>query len=146
MTYTVVAHIRRKQNITPSQFRTHYDTVHVPLLKSLVGPAFPLTHTRYYVTRKPTIPRSITSSETLSSENVAESDFLPVIYWGEASRVEYDSLTVMVWEDYTAFECFMKIFSTPDVFGKIFEDEKNFRDQSFRRVYALEQPITTERD
>lgn len=51
MTYTIVDLIRRKQDITPEQFRNYYNNVHVPLLKLLMGDTFPLTHTRHYVSR-----------------------------------------------------------------------------------------------
>ncbi|KAI2627961.1 hypothetical protein GGS26DRAFT_560581 [Hypomontagnella submonticulosa] len=141
MTYTVIAHVKRKVGTTPFEFRKHYDTVHVPLLKSLVGATFPLTHTRNYVTRNPT-----TSSESSGSGKEAEAEFLPVMYKGDAAGVEYDSLTVMVWEDKGAFDLFKDLFYTREVFEKISEDEKNFLDQSFRRLYALEQPVTTERN
>ncbi|XXH05346.1 hypothetical protein Hte_011772 [Hypoxylon texense] len=138
MTYTVVAHVRRRQDITPSEFRAHYDTVHVPLLKSLVGTAFPLSHTRNYVARNPTTPDA-----TLPTP---DTEFAPVMYRGEASSVDYDSLTVMVWEDYAAFESFLEAFYRKEVSEKIDEDEKTFIDQSVRRIYALEQPATTTRD
>ncbi|KAI0380261.1 hypothetical protein F5Y04DRAFT_257802 [Hypomontagnella monticulosa] len=141
MTYTVVAHVKRKVGTTPSEFRTHYDTVHVPLLKSLVGATFPLTHTRNYVTRNPTA-----SSESSGSGQEAETEFLPVMYKGDAAGVEHDSMTVMVWEDKAAFDRFKDLFYTPEVFERISEDEKSFLDLSFRRLYALEQPITTKRD
>ncbi len=148
MTYTVVAHIRRRQDITPSEFRTHYDTVHVPLLKSLVGTAFPLTHTRNYVTRIPNTSDATppTPDKSQASGKVPGTEFAPIMYRGEASSVDYDSLTVLVWEDYPAFERFLEVFSSKEVSEKILEDEKNFKDQSVKRIYALEHPSTTKRD
>ncbi|KAI1142084.1 hypothetical protein F5Y05DRAFT_409232 [Hypoxylon sp. FL0543] len=133
MTYTVVAHIKRKTGTTPEQFRNYYDTVHIPLLMSLVGPTFPLTHTRNYVTRKP---------KDLLDPNTK---FEPIMYMGEATSVEYDSLTVMVWEDKAAFDRFAERFYSKEVHEKMTEDEKNFADPAPRVIYAIEEPRVTKR-
>lgn len=125
--------------MTPAEFRTHYDTVHVPLLKSLVGPVFPLSHTRNYVTRNPT-------GNPSPSDGVKQHDFPPVLYMGQASDVNYDSVTVMVWEDKSAFDLFNQVFSTEEVFGRISEDNKNFLDPNLRLAYTIDEPVVTNRD
>ncbi|RYO80920.1 hypothetical protein DL766_009164 [Monosporascus sp. MC13-8B] len=145
MTYTVVALIRRKEGIKPAEFRSHYDNVHVPLLKSLVGSTFLLSHTRNYVTRIPT-GDPLNSTDSQHDESAANLDFAPVLYEGQASDLNYDSLTVMVWEDKAAFDEFSRIVSTKEVFDKMSEDNKNFLDTTFRLVYAVEEPVITNRD
>jgi hypothetical protein len=40
--------MKRRSGITPHQFKEHFETVHIPLLKSVVGEDFPLSHTRHY--------------------------------------------------------------------------------------------------
>lgn len=40
--------IHRKPGLTTAEFRHHYENVHVPLIKSLAGSLFPLSHTRRY--------------------------------------------------------------------------------------------------
>ncbi|KAI1634903.1 hypothetical protein F4809DRAFT_616660 [Biscogniauxia mediterranea] len=143
MTYTIVAFIRRKEGITPAEFRAYYDTVHVPLLKSLVGSAFPLSHTRNYVTRTPAGGSSNTDFQ--KDESSAKQDFVPVVYIGQASDVNYDSITTMIWEDKAAFDRFNQIFSTREVLGQIAEDNKNFVDTSLRLVHAVDEPVTMSR-
>lgn len=138
MTYTVVALLKRKDGMTPAEFRTHYDTVHVPLLRSLVGSTFPLSHTRNYVTRNPT-------GNPSPSGDVKQDDFLPVVYMGQASDVNFDSVTVLVWEDKSAFDRFQQVFSTEEVYGRISEDEKNFLNPNLRLAYAIDKPVVTNR-
>lgn len=146
MTYTVVAFIRRKEGITPAEFRKHYDTVHVPLLKSLVGSTFPFSHTRNYVTRTPIDdPSSSDLQEGEPSGNVKKGAFEPILYMGQATDVSYDSITFMVWEDKAAFDRFNKLFSTEEVYGRIAEDNENFVDRRFRLAYAVDEPVVTHR-
>ncbi|KAI1412240.1 hypothetical protein F5Y13DRAFT_190601 [Hypoxylon sp. FL1857] len=128
MTYTLVALIKRKSGTTPEEFRTYYDTVHAPLLKSLVGSTFPLTHTRNYVTRKP------------AESSGSSTEFEPVIYSGDASNVDYDSVTVMVWEDKAALDRFAEKFYSKEVQEKLKEDEDKFLDPSPRAIYIIKEP------
>lgn len=48
MSYIVLLLVHRKPGLSAVEFRHHYDNVHVPLIKSLAGPLFPLSHTRRY--------------------------------------------------------------------------------------------------
>ncbi|KAH9897404.1 hypothetical protein F4778DRAFT_743465 [Xylariomycetidae sp. FL2044] len=159
--------------MSPADFRHHYDTAHVPLLKSLVGPAFPLTHTRNYVTRnpagattpplpprpppplppRPRPPPPPSEEEEKEGKKKAETRpdfFRPVIHMGDpataADIVDYDSVTVMVFEDKAAFERFREVFSSPEVFDKIAEDDLNYMDTSLQLAYAVEEPGITRRD
>lgn len=51
MPYTVLLLIHRKPGLSAAEFKHHYENVHVPLMKSLAGPLFPLSHTRRYTQR-----------------------------------------------------------------------------------------------
>ena len=141
MTYTVVALIKRKPGITPEQFRAHYEDTHVPLLKSLVGPTFPLTHTRNYVTRS-----AQSTTTPAPGPGGGEDPYPPTMYMGQPSEVSYDSVTVMVWADKEAFDKFCEVFYREDVALKMQEDEQVFLDKSFRVVYAVEEPLVTRGD
>lgn len=48
MPYTALLLVHRKLGLSTADFRHHYENVHVPLLKSLAGSLFPLSHTRQY--------------------------------------------------------------------------------------------------
>ncbi|KAH7139203.1 hypothetical protein B0J11DRAFT_37284 [Dendryphion nanum] len=49
MTFTVILFVARRSHQTPSTFKHDYETNYIPLLKSIVGHDFPLSHTRHYV-------------------------------------------------------------------------------------------------
>lgn len=51
MSYTVLLLVHRKPGLSAAEFRQHYENVHVPLIKSLGGSLFPLSHTRQYTQR-----------------------------------------------------------------------------------------------
>lgn len=148
MTYTILALIYRKPSLTPDQFRTHYDTVHVPLLKSLVGDTFPMTHTRNYITRTQswTQNQDLDSSTSKSFGDSPSTDlWLPTLYRGQPSDFPYDSLTVMIWEDKPTFDRFCEVFYREDVQKKMQADEERFIDRTFRMACALEDPVVTAR-
>jgi hypothetical protein len=145
MTYTVVALLPRRPDITPSQFRAHYEDVHVPLLKSLVGPHFPLTHTRNYVSRRPVDqgPSSLTASTATGRETAGEHFPPTVMYQGVPSDVQFDSLTVMTWEDEQAWLRFLEAFRSADVARKIGEDEDKFIHRGRKVVFPIQEPVET---
>ncbi|KAI1389102.1 uncharacterized protein F4822DRAFT_269253 [Hypoxylon trugodes] len=144
MTYTVVALLRRKEGISSTQFRKHYDTVHLPLLISLLGSAMPLTHTRYYVSREtPTMHWSVEPLTTLKRSAAVGEEFPPAImYEGSLDDVAFDSLTVMVWEDKELFDTFIRILLSKDVAEKIGEDEENFLDRGKKVVFSITDSVT----
>lgn len=150
MTYTITALIYRKPGLTPAEFRTHYDTVHVPLLKSLVGESFPITHTRNYVMRThadaPSDGSAPKRSPTPSAQNSASDDWLPTLYKGQPSDFPFDSVTVMVWENKAVFDRFCEIFYQEEVQKAMREDEEKFKDTRFEMVCALEEPVFTARE
>ncbi|KAI6092270.1 hypothetical protein F4821DRAFT_159952 [Hypoxylon rubiginosum] len=148
MTYVVVALLRRKEGLSPSQFRTYYDTVHLPLLKSLVGSTAPLIHTRHYVSHEAaTALGSSESIATLGSMAASGKEFHPTImYQGSPSDVSFDSLTVMTWADKESWESFLKIFQSKVVAEKIDEDEENFLDRARKVVFSVATSTTTMRE
>ncbi|KAI8935080.1 hypothetical protein NX059_007675 [Plenodomus lindquistii] len=126
----MIAQIRRNQDMTPSEFRNHYDTVHVPLLKSLVGPAFPLTHTRHYITRLPKSP-------------------FPAVRYREGykgSEVEFDALTIMVFRDTEHFKEFRNAFAEKEVQRQMREDGAIFLDEEWKMACAVDEPVVTTLD
>ncbi|KAF2244460.1 hypothetical protein BU26DRAFT_569442 [Trematosphaeria pertusa] len=51
MTYSLILFVPCKPGLTLEAFKHHWETSHIPLLKSLVGYDFPLSHTRHYIER-----------------------------------------------------------------------------------------------
>jgi hypothetical protein len=56
MPYTIILLVTRKPGLSHSAFRNHWEHIHIPLLKSLVGTDFPLSHTRHYLDRDMALP------------------------------------------------------------------------------------------
>ncbi|OTB07523.1 hypothetical protein M426DRAFT_317831 [Hypoxylon sp. CI-4A] len=142
MTYTIVVQVRRRQDLTPTEFQTYYETRHVPLLKELLGDTFPITHTRNFVTRVPATDAPASSKDEASGK-APETKFLPVMHLNEPSVVDFDSLGFLVFEDYAAFQRFAERFASKEVAAKVEIDEANFADRAYTRIYALEAPNIT---
>ncbi|KAI0838427.1 EthD domain-containing protein [Hypoxylon sp. FL0890] len=137
MTYTIIALLKRKQGLTPLQFRTHYDTVHLPLLKSLVGSAFPITHTRNYVSRAPT---------SRTSDHSPDESYPPtVMYQGNSRDVAFDVVTIMTWDTKESWDEFLEIFSSQHVADKIGEDEEAFLDRGRKIIFPSLEPVVATR-
>jgi hypothetical protein len=41
----------RRQDLTPEQYKHHYEEIHIPLLRRLLGDAFPFAQERHYIPR-----------------------------------------------------------------------------------------------
>ncbi|EPE29943.1 Dimeric alpha+beta barrel [Glarea lozoyensis ATCC 20868] len=97
MVYTVTVFLWRKPGISPSQFRNHYETVHIPLLRTKVGSSFPLTHSRHYLTRTP---------NSLGSSDNSNDNHKPTILGGKPEDFDWDVYSEMVFQDYEHFGVF----------------------------------------
>ncbi|KIA75636.1 hypothetical protein HK57_00568 [Aspergillus ustus] len=117
--YTFAIFVTRKADITPTQFRTHWETNHIPILQRLGGANFPLSHTRHYLSRDETLPGFPVS---------------PVIV-GSAGDFTYDAFAVVTFANEEAFQAFLPVMSSDEVV----EDEERFTDRAKLRVVALGQ-------
>ena len=97
MPYTITTFLTRKPGTTPQQFKTHYETVHIPLLKLKVGPLFPISHTRHYITRTPS---------NLSSSDTTNDNYKPTVYGGTAEDFDNDVHAVLVFASFDQFLAF----------------------------------------
>ncbi|KAI0845016.1 hypothetical protein F5Y00DRAFT_265982 [Daldinia vernicosa] len=144
MTYTLIVLLQRKEGISSSQFRMYYDTVHVPLLKSLFGSTMPSTHTRYYISRDTKSEHGHTDSTTPPERTTPNEELLPTImHSGKLADIPFDSLTVMTWESKESRDAFLKIFYSKSVAEKLGEDEENFADREKRLIFSVGDSTTT---
>ncbi|KAH9871949.1 hypothetical protein J1614_006208 [Plenodomus biglobosus] len=51
MPYTILLFVTRNSNLTTEEFKNHYEHIHLPLARSLVGQAWPKTFRRQYLAR-----------------------------------------------------------------------------------------------
>lgn len=117
MSYSIIALLWRKPGLTPDDFHRYYETRHMPLLLSLTGSTFPLSHTRFY------LPRQQSSS---ASADRASVDFSPTVFLGKAGDVDYDAFASIVFADEAAFHIFYDRLREPAVAEALKEDEEKF--------------------
>ena len=117
MSYSIVAFLWRKPGLTPDQFRHHYDTEHMPLLRNLLGPSFPESHTRFYLPRQLSNPSSADASNT---------NYVPTVFLGDTDDFDYDAFASVVFADEAAFHAFNARLRDADVAKVVGEDEEKF--------------------
>ncbi|KAK2733130.1 hypothetical protein FQN55_003744 [Onygenales sp. PD_40] len=118
MSLRVVLLSYRKPDIPPEEFKAHYDGTHVPLMKSLLGPLFPLSHTRRYIQR---------ILNTGNSANL-NTQYPATVLSGAQADFGFDAVTEMVFEDQDTFQKFTAACMAPEVAEKVREDCEKFLD------------------
>jgi len=88
MTYTLLLFIPRKPGLSLETFKHHWETLHIPLLKQLVGREFPLSHTRHYVEKA--------------------QDGQANVFIGSAEGVTYDGVATLTFINKVHYERFME--------------------------------------
>jgi hypothetical protein len=92
-----------------SQYASHYDSIHIPLVKSLTKSSFPLVHTRRYF-----------------GGNAA--------FVNASAPVDWDSMAVMEFRDQAHALAFMSIIGVGEAKERIEEDERLFMEGKPRTV------------
>jgi hypothetical protein len=96
-----------------------------------MGTAFPLTHTRHYLTR--------TTIHT-SPEDKSNTNHPVTTYAGTANDFPYNVYSEMVFEDIRAFEVFATRLAELEKDGRLHEDEKQFLMLEKRTVVVVDEP------
>lgn len=109
--------IHRKPGLSASEFRHHYENVHVPLMKSLAGAIFPLSHTRRYTQR-------------------ADED-------NEAAGNRIDCVTEMQFNMASDFTRLSELLVSASVASKVQKDCEAFMDQSKTDVVIMGDTFNT---
>lgn len=117
MPHIVLLLVHRKSGLSTADFRHHYENVHVPLLKSLAGSLFPLSHTRQY-------------TQTISEGRGAADNGI-------------DCVTEMQFETASDFAKFSEFLASASVAPKVQEDCEAFMDSSKTTVLIREEAIRT---
>ena len=118
MSFSIIVFLWRKPGLTPQEFKDYYESKHIPLFASLVGPLFPKSHTRIYPTRQRV-------AETASSEN-SNIQYPATIFQGSPDNFDFDVFISMVFENKEAFDQMMVRLTEPEIVAKIRGDEENF--------------------
>ncbi|KAF1959505.1 hypothetical protein CC80DRAFT_406193 [Byssothecium circinans] len=130
MAFSFFLFITRKPTLTPAEFKKHWDTKHVELIKSIAGEHFPITHTRHYIAR-PTEQNSTWPAAVLVG---SQEDFT------------YDGIAELVFHDEQAFQTFFATVSAPEAAAKIAADEENFTVREKMKAVVKGDTSVTSRD
>ena len=114
---TMILLLKRKQGMTPEQFRQHYETGHVALARKHLGHLF----VDY---------RSCYPEETYGHANAGGGD------------EGYDAITRVDFADRAAYDEFLTICARPDVLAALSEDEARFLDRPAVRISLCEEVRT----
>ncbi|KAE8148616.1 EthD domain-containing protein [Aspergillus avenaceus] len=122
MPFKALLYITRKAGTTPTEFRNHYENVHMPLIKGLAGPDFPLSHKRYYLARPAP----------------GEDDTYPaVVLMGSQTDFSYDAVTEVTFGSEEAMKVFFGRRMEPGTKEIIDADEEKFLESSKVRAVIL---------
>ncbi len=118
----VAVFVTRKPTLSPEEFEDHWENKHVPLLKSLSGARFPLSHTRHYLFRSESAP-----------------DYPLNLVMGQPRDFDFDAFAVVTFASEAALKEFSVTLSSPEVT----EDEDRFTIRERLRVVILGSMNTT---
>ena len=110
--FTVLIFGFRAPNITHAEYKNHYDNVHVPLAKSIAGPAWPLSHTRHYYGGNASLAAI-------------------------SAPMEWDSMAVLTFKDDTHAFKFSSVLGTPEAAARIHADEKLFMAEGSPKMVVI---------
>ncbi|KAL2847836.1 hypothetical protein BJY01DRAFT_212339 [Aspergillus pseudoustus] len=118
MVYALALLCRRKAGLTPAEFKTHFETEHVLLIKRLTGEFFPQSHQRFYIQRG-------------SAEPHAAQMFV-------GDETEYDAICIMTWADESVAQKYFARVQEPHVLKQVMDDDAAFVERASTKIVALE--------
>ncbi|KAL4778354.1 EthD domain-containing protein [Aspergillus varians] len=111
MTVTALLLITRKPTITPEEFKTHYETVHLPLIQRLAENDWPLSHKRTYIARP--APGD-------------DNSYPAAVLMGSQEDFSYDCITQVTFADEAGLRTFFARRMEPGTKEIIDADEEKF--------------------
>ncbi|KAI1302259.1 EthD domain-containing protein [Xylaria venustula] len=133
MTYSVLLFTYRKPGTTPSQFKSHYEMQHMPLVRSLAGATFPLSHTRRYLHRSEHPDGTTTTTTTTARNRLTPATVLI----GSQEDLDYDAFGELTFKNEAAFQSSFARFREPGIQVKLAADEEMFLDRARSSVVTL---------
>ncbi|KAF2473499.1 uncharacterized protein BDR25DRAFT_387791 [Lindgomyces ingoldianus] len=129
MPFTLVLLVARKPGLSLSAFKHHWEAKHLPLLKSLVGLDFPLSHTRHYLDRDPEL--------AMTPAN---------ILFGTQEDFNFDAIAVFTFIDRAHWERFWEKVSRKEAKQLLTEDDEKFQDKEKLKAVFIGDTKATGRD
>lgn len=134
MPYTILLFLTRKPNLSPEEFKHHYENVHIPLAKRFCANKWPHKFTRQYLAR---ITRK-------GFGGPANPDRPPLLLRGDAQDIDYDCVSEMTFESEHAFQAFYKRVYEKDVAATLAADETTFLELGKTRVVVVGETVSFE--
>ncbi|KAJ0415150.1 EthD domain-containing protein [Aspergillus carlsbadensis] len=122
MVFKALLYATRKAGITPAEFKTHYDTVHVPLIQSLGGDALLISHKRFYIARP------------LAGE---DNSYPAAVVLGTQEDFPFDCIIEFTFENEEGFKGFFAKRMEPGVKEAIDADEEKFLDSTTLKMVVV---------
>jgi len=118
----VIILLKRRRDLTPTQFRTHYETSHVKLAEKYLGHLYSDYRRNYAVP---------VEGEHGDAPNPGVADS------------PYDAVSEMWLKDAAAWTEMLRIISTPEISRILIEDEERFLDRAALRIFTCEEVRST---
>ncbi|RSM20099.1 hypothetical protein CDV31_000893 [Fusarium ambrosium] len=120
MTYTVVMLVYRNPQMTPDQFKDHYENKHIPLMKKLLGASFPISHSRRYILR-----------------TEADGQHAATVLAGTQADFEFDCVSELKFESEANFQSMSALLSSAENSAAVGEDCMAFMDPGKTKMVVL---------
>lgn len=115
--------VYRKPELTPQEFRHHYETEHLPLMKKLSGDLFPLSHVRRYV---------------VQARNEQSGDYKAVQQLGGAANAfTFDAISEIAYRDMEHFQAHSALLQSTQNQRMVTEDCEKFMDTARTSMILL---------
>lgn len=121
MVYRILILAWRKSGMAPEEFKYHYDNVHVPLVRELSGPHFPLFHRRHYIQRS----------------KQQDGTYHATVISGDQEDFGFDCVAELEYEDEAHFQASGAALGSPEAGKRIYEDCIKFMDMTKAQIVVL---------
>ncbi|KAF1974911.1 hypothetical protein BU23DRAFT_598186 [Bimuria novae-zelandiae CBS 107.79] len=115
MAYVVLVLLTRKPDLSPEQFKEHFENNHLPLVKSLFGPLCPVPHRRLYLARADN-----------KSGDASRALYPPLMLKGNPEDINFDCISELSWKDEKTFKGFKQMMKQPELMANIAADLELF--------------------
>lgn len=135
MTVTVLIFYTRRPEVTPEDFQSHLEEIHLPIIKEVFDEHQPLTYTMHYVQRVKTGAGDRLGAVTSMTGRADPND--PVVLIGQPSDLGWDAMGKMTFRDELHIQQALAIMETGG--QRIKEDEDLFALVDLTKVVVVGQ-------
>lgn len=125
MQIRILIFLARKQGTTPEFFKNYMETKHVPLIRSITGSHFALSHTRNYLITPDSEPREMSLT-------------------GLITDIVFDAVTEIVFRDEDHFSAHLELINKPENTIAREKDEAEFLNRGATRFVRVSEMCRTE--